>query len=55
MESLNKMNPWWFFSNWESKDNNLIQWNSQKYKWYPSWLSLISITPYSLNFVYGPR
>ncbi|BFH72183.1 ATP-binding protein [Sulfurisphaera javensis] len=55
MKFLNKMNPWWFYSSWEDKDEDLSKWESQKYKWYPSWISFISLKPYSLNFVYGPR
>lgn len=55
MEVLNRMNPWWFYDNWDSKDKNLREWSIQSYRWVPGWIREISITPFSLNFVYGPR
>ncbi len=50
-----ELNPWWLYTNWEKKDKHLIQWNSMKIKWVPRWLDKISLKPFSLNFVLGPR
>jgi len=52
---FNNINPWWFFSNWESKDKHLREWYSQEIKWVPNWISELSLEPFSLNFVYGIR
>ncbi|WP_174631982.1 ATP-binding protein [Metallosphaera tengchongensis] len=55
MEALNRVNPWWFYDNWETKDKHLADWSSQKYRWVPKWIREISLEPFSLNFVYGTR
>ncbi len=55
VEALNKVNPWWFYDNWEVKDKHLVDWNAQKYKWIPKWIGEIPLKPFSLNFVYGTR
>ncbi|MCY0860665.1 MAG: ATP-binding protein [Sulfolobaceae archaeon] len=55
MESINRVNPWWFYDSWEIKDRHLTDWSSQKYKWIPKWIREISLEPFSLNFVYGTR
>ena len=52
---FNNINPWWFFSNWESKDKHLREWHSQKIKWVPNWINELGLEPFSLNFVYGIR
>jgi predicted AAA+ superfamily ATPase len=55
MEALNRINPWWFYDNWENKDKHLSELSSQEYKWIPNWLDKVSLSPYSLNFIYGTR
>lgn len=55
MEALNRINPWWFYENWENKDKHLVEWNSHERKWIPQWINNINTEPYSLNFVYGTR
>ena len=55
MEVFNNINPWWFFSNWESKDKHLREWYSQVIKWVPNWINELGLQPFSLNFVYGTR
>jgi predicted AAA+ superfamily ATPase len=52
---FNNINPWWFFSNWESKDKHLREWYSQEIKWVPNWINELGLEPFSLNFVYGTR
>jgi predicted AAA+ superfamily ATPase len=45
------MNPWW-----EGKeDYHMKQWKGQKIRWFPEWIKKISLRPFSLNFVLGPR
>ncbi|MFA4662437.1 ATP-binding protein [Pyrococcus kukulkanii] len=55
MEILSLTNPWWFSDNWERDDPQLREWKGQKYKWIPGWIKEISVTPFSLNFIVGPR
>jgi predicted AAA+ superfamily ATPase len=52
---FNNINPWWFFSNWESKDKHLREWYSQEIKWVPNWINELGLESFSLNFVYGTR
>jgi len=50
-ELLSKHNPWW-----KGEGSYVLrQWENLKKRWIPKWLNEISITPYSLNFVIGPR
>lgn len=51
MEFLEKINPQWF----EEEDEDIAEWESKKIHVIPSWLSKISLKPFSLNFVLGPR
>ncbi|BAB66178.1 ATP-binding protein [Sulfurisphaera tokodaii] len=53
MEEFSDLNPWWYSDNW--KDKHIEDWESQKIKWRPNWIDEISLTPFSLNFIYGPR
>ncbi len=55
MELLWKLNPWWEGDSWEEKDKHLKDYNLMKIKWIPRWLDEISLEPFSLNFVIGPR
>jgi len=52
---LRDTNPWWIYEQWEQRDKNLIDYNSIKIKWIPDWINLISLEPFSLNFIIGPR
>lgn len=48
---LTYMNPWW-----EGKeDYHVRRWKEQKLHWRPKWLGKLSLKPFSLNFVLGPR
>ncbi|ASJ07718.1 AAA family ATPase [Thermococcus siculi] len=48
---LTYMNPWW-----EGKeDYHVRRWKEQKIHWMPEWTKKISLRPFSLNFVLGPR
>ena len=55
MKWIYKQNPWWYEEVWKDKDKYLKDWNSQKIKWFPEWVNTLSLNPFSLNFVYGPR
>ena len=55
LELLNFINPWWIKDDWEDKDKQLKDWNSQKIRWIPKWIDRLSLEPFSLNFVLGPR
>ena len=50
-ELIIKHNPWWR----GLKDYTLEEWNNMKVKWIPEWIDDISLNPFSLNFVFGPR
>ncbi|MEM2415601.1 MAG: AAA family ATPase, partial [Thermoproteota archaeon] len=50
-DALEILNPWWF----GEKDNDLGKWEKQKVKWVPKWIEHISLKPFSLNFIVGPR
>jgi len=55
MEPFDRINPWWYYDNWLSKDKHLSEWSSQRYRWIPRWIDHLSLKPFSLNFVYGTR
>ncbi len=55
MEFVYRQNPWWVFDGWEDKDRELKNFKEADIRWIPSWLSLVSLKPYSLNFIYGVR
>ncbi|MGC9059291.1 MAG: ATP-binding protein [Candidatus Aenigmatarchaeota archaeon] len=55
MELLKIFNPWWVSKEWEEKDKHLREYESMKIKWFPEWIKKISLEPFSLNFVFGPR
>ncbi|MEM4015951.1 MAG: ATP-binding protein [Thermofilum sp.] len=48
-------NPWWEWSDWFSRDRDLRSYERMRVKWRPGWLSSISLEPFSLNFIVGPR
>ena len=49
--SITYMNPWW-----EGKeDYHIKRWREQKIHWWPNWLERLSLKPFSLNFILGPR
>jgi len=52
---LYSLNPWWEWKNWEEKDRDLKAFRNMKVRWEPSWIKEISLTPFSLNFIVGPR
>ena len=53
--NLEDINLWWHDKNWEKKDFELKKFNKMPIRWIPSWLDKLSLKPFSLNFVVGPR
>ena len=51
MEFLEKMNPHWF----GEEDVVIKRWRSKRIHVIPKWINEISLKPFSLNFVIGPR
>ena len=45
------MNPWWV----GKEDYHVKLWKEQKLHWRLKWLEKLSLKPFSLNFVLGPR
>ena len=50
-----ELNPWWEKEKWEEADKHLRTWKAQKTRWLPQWSKQVSLEPFSLNFVIGPR
>jgi len=55
MDVVERSNPWWFDPRWDEKDRHLRQWEGERVRWVPGWIRQLSLEPFSLNFVYGPR
>jgi predicted AAA+ superfamily ATPase len=51
MEIMKKQNPWWE----DKEDYHVKKWEGMKVRWIPRWIKEVSLTPFSLNFVFGPR
>jgi len=50
-EYLEKLNFHWF----QEEDPDIKKWESEKIRLIPEWLREISLQPFSLNFILGPR
>jgi len=50
-ELLYYFNPWYI----NEKDIIIERWENMKIRWIPEWLKDISLEPFSLNFIIGPR
>ncbi|MGC8565930.1 MAG: AAA family ATPase, partial [Thermoplasmata archaeon] len=48
---MERYNPWWI----NEEDLGYIQWNESQIKWIPNVVNEISMEPFSLNFIFGPR
>jgi predicted AAA+ superfamily ATPase len=55
IEILAKQNPWWKEKSEIENDEDIKKWKEGKIKWIPSYINEISLKPFSLNFVFGPR
>ena len=52
---LEKNNPWWSTAEWEKEDPDLRKYSKMTMRWTPRWIDEVSLEPFSLNFVVGPR
>jgi len=52
---LRSTNPWWHVDDWENVDRHLKIFNSSNYRYLPPWIGQVSLEPFSLNFIVGPR
>ncbi len=50
-ELIESLNPWWV----GEEDQTIASWKALRYRVRPRWLSKLSLRPFSLNFVVGPR
>ncbi len=55
MRMLWLLNPWWEKDEWEREDKQMVELSNLTIKWFPSWINKLSLQPFSLNFVVGPR
>jgi len=55
LEVIAKQNPWWKEKSEIENDEDIKKWKEGKIKWIPSYIDEISLKPFSLNFIFGPR
>ena len=48
---IEEQNPWWFHEN----DPDWIEFEELEYRLVPEWTSRVSLVPFALNFILGPR
>ncbi len=48
---MERYNPWWF----GEPDPHIQEWSENEVRWVPDELELLSLKPFSLNFLLGPR
>jgi predicted AAA+ superfamily ATPase len=48
---MERYNPWWS----KEEDLTYLEWEKSEIKWIPEIVESISMEPFSLNFIYGPR
>ncbi|WP_243666226.1 hypothetical protein [Vulcanisaeta sp. JCM 16159] len=53
--SLEEFNPWWRGREYIDEDPDIIKWHNARVKWMPKEVNAVSLKPFSLNFIYGPR
>ncbi len=52
---LFNQNPWWKEKSLIENDFDIIKWNEKKFHWMPELVRKISLDPFALHFVLGPR
>ena len=48
---IEEQNPWWFHEN----DPDWVEFEELEYRLVPEWISRVSLVPFALNFILGPR
>ena len=54
IEILSRQNPWWIKKEAIENDEDIRKWKAGR-RWLPSLLKKLSLKPFSLNFIFGPR
>lgn len=52
---MEEQNPWWKGKDLVKNDPDLRKWLDSKIKWVPEIINEVSLEPFSLNFIFGPR
>lgn len=52
---MEEQNPWWRGRDYIEEDPHIRRWREARIKWVPREINEVSLEPFSLNFVYGPR
>jgi len=52
---MEEQNPWWKGKDLVKNDPDLRKWLDSKIKWVPEIINEVSLEPFSLNFISGPR
>lgn len=55
IQELFEQNPWWKDKNLIEHDYDIIKWKEKKYKWIPDLVEKISLEPFALHIITGPR
>ncbi|NOZ82011.1 MAG: ATP-binding protein [Candidatus Micrarchaeota archaeon] len=55
IEVLIDQNPWWKDRKLIEKDYDILKWKSKKYRWVPKIVDEITLEPFSLHMITGPR
>ncbi|ADN51581.1 ATP-binding protein [Vulcanisaeta distributa] len=53
--SIDEFNPWWRGREHIYEDPDVVRWLNARIKWVPKEVNAVSLRPFSLNFIYGPR
>ncbi|MDI6721318.1 MAG: AAA family ATPase, partial [Candidatus Aenigmarchaeota archaeon] len=48
-------NPWWKDKSLIDKDYDIVKWKEKKYRWVPGIIEKISLKPFALHIITGPR
>ncbi|WP_252901674.1 hypothetical protein [Vulcanisaeta sp. JCM 14467] len=52
--SLDEFNPWWRGRERIDEDPDIVRLRNARVRWVPREINLVSLRPFSLNFIYGP-
>jgi len=53
--SIEDFNPWWRGRKYAEEDPDIVKWREMPVRSVPAEIKEISLEPFSLNFLYGPR
>lgn len=55
IEPLVEQNPWWKDKKLVEIDYDIVKWKGRKHRWIPKFIDEISLKPFSLHILLGPR